>query len=92
MNLASLESDVKAGLAKIGHLLYTPQTTHPVLEELRQVLGKEIQAHLSNVANGVLALGNSVLQQVEQSVNPTASAPAASAKPATPVASPAAKE
>jgi len=74
VNLASLESDLKAGLTKVEHLLYTPQTKHPMLEDLRQLIVKEIQAHLGNVTSGAVALGNTILQQLEQSVAPASTA------------------
>ena len=75
MNLASLESELKTALTKVEHLLYTPQTKHPILEDFRQLIVKEIQAHLGAVTNGVLALGNTILQQLEQSLAPASTGP-----------------
>jgi hypothetical protein len=69
MNLSSLEAEIKAGLAKIGGLIFTPQTKHPLLEDLRQLVVQEIQAHLGSVTSGAVALGNTILQRVEQSLN-----------------------
>ncbi len=83
MNLASLEAEAKAGLAKIGHLLYTPSTKHPLLEDLRQLIVTEIQAHLGSVTSGAVALGNAVLQQVEQALPPSAAPPSSAVVPAT---------
>jgi len=75
MNLSSLESELKAGLTKIEHVLYTPQTKHPMLEKFRQLIVKEIQAHLGVVTSGTVALGNTLLQQLEQSLAPASTGP-----------------
>jgi glutamate 5-kinase len=80
MKLTSVESELKAGLAKIGSLIFTPRTKHPLLDELRQLIVQEVQAHLGIVTSGAVALGNSILQRVEQALEPAA--PPANASPA----------
>lgn len=71
-SFAKLEAELKSFLAKIPVLLYTPQTQHPVLDDVRKLLVAEIQAHLDSVTKAATTLGNNLLQGLEQALQPPA--------------------